>query len=253
MAATFCAQSLGALPSAGIASSSEAGMQRQLAGSRCTFQGRSTDFFGASVAAPCRSEGVSRRGSLQISNALTREKKEATVEKVKEQLEKSTFVAGIAYKGFTVKQMEELRRKMPPSATLLVAKNKLVGKAIDDGNVKYESLKPLLKGMNVWMFVEGDEFGSAIKPFRDMQKEYKLEQDFVGGCLDGSFVAPADFSSVEKMPTKLELITKIAMLIKAVPTKVARSVNAVPQKLAFSTKLVAEKMEEEQGGASASS
>lgn len=190
---------------------------------------------------------------MQISNALTREKKEATVEKVKEQLEKSTFVAGIAYKGLSVKQMEELRRKMPPSATLLVAKNKLVGKAIDDGNVKYESLKPLLKGMNVWMFVEGDEFGSAIKPFRDMQKEYKLEQDFVGGCLDGSFVAPADFSSVEKMPTKLELITKIAMLIKAVPTKVARSVNAVPQKLAFSTKLVAEKMEEEQGGAAPSS
>ena len=58
---------------------------------------------------------------------------------------------------------------MPPSATLLVAKNKLVSKAIDDGNVKFESLKPLLKGMNVWMFVEGDEFGSAIQPFREMQ------------------------------------------------------------------------------------
>ena len=54
-----------------------------------------------------------------------------------------------------------------------------------------------------------------------------MEQDFIGGCLDGSFVAPGDFSSVEKMPSKIELITKIAMLIKAMPTKVARSVNAV--------------------------
>jgi large subunit ribosomal protein L10 len=255
MAATFCAQSVGVLPGTGIASSSgrraDVGVQRQLT-SRCTFQGRSTDFFGSSVAAPHRAEQVARRGSLQISNALSRVKKEARVANAKELLEKATFVAGIAYKGLSVKQMEQLRRKLPPSTTLLVTKNKLLSKAIDDGNTKYESLKPLLKGMNVWMFVEGEEFGSAIKPWRELQKEYKLEQDFIGGCLDGNYVGPGDFESVEKMPTKLELITKIAMLVKAVPTKLARSVKAVPQKVALSTKLMKEKMEEEQGGGASS-
>lgn len=73
------------------------------------------------------------------------------------------------------------------------------------------------------------DFASHCHSLSAPQKEYKMEQDFVGGCLDGSFVAPADFTNVEKMPTKLELITKIAMLIKAVPTKVARSVNAVSE------------------------
>ena len=42
------------------------------------------------------------------------------------------------------------------------------------------------------------------------------------------------------MPTKQELMQKIAVLIKRVPTKLAVSINAVPRKVALGVKALAD-------------
>jgi len=63
-----------------------------------------------------------------VRMAISRKKKEETVEKTRQQLEGCMLVAGIKYTGLTVKHMQMLRKALPQETTLMVAKNKLIGK-----------------------------------------------------------------------------------------------------------------------------
>lgn len=51
--------------------------------------------------------------------------------------------------------------------------------------------------------------------------------------MDGQALDIAQWQTLDKIPTKQELLTKIAVGIKANPTKIALSIKAVPRKLAF--------------------
>lgn len=62
-----------------------------------------------------------------VRMAISRKKKEETVEKARQQLEGCQLIAGIKYTGLTVKQMQQLRKALPQETTLMVAKNKLIG------------------------------------------------------------------------------------------------------------------------------
>ncbi|KAI4384019.1 hypothetical protein MLD38_009791 [Melastoma candidum] len=81
----------------------------------------------------------SRRFSV-VRSAISRTKKEETVETIKTHLQDCSLIAAINYKRFTVKQFQELRRCLPESATLVVAKNTLVFKAVE--GTPWEALKP---------------------------------------------------------------------------------------------------------------
>ncbi len=63
-----------------------------------------------------------------VRMAISRKKKEETVDRAKQQLEGAYLVAGIKYAGLTVKQFQQLRKSLPEDTTLMVAKNKLIGK-----------------------------------------------------------------------------------------------------------------------------
>ncbi len=62
-----------------------------------------------------------------VRMAISRKKKEETVDRAKQQLEGAYLVAGIKYAGLTVKQFQQLRKSLPQDTTLMVAKNKLIG------------------------------------------------------------------------------------------------------------------------------
>ncbi|MDG6100405.1 50S ribosomal protein L10, partial [Alteromonas sp. ZYF713] len=140
-------------------------------------------------------------------SAISRTKKEETVESVKNQLENCHLIAGIKYKGFTVQQFQQLRTTFPESSKLIVAKNTLVFKAIE--GTQWEALKPCMKGMNAWLFVHSEEIPAAIKPFRTFQKEKKLEgNDFSGAVFEGKYYPPEEFKALETMPTRAEVYAK---------------------------------------------
>ena len=58
------------------------------------------------------------------------------------------------------------------------------------------------------------------------------------------FYTGKSIDTVTSLPTKLELITKIAQGIKAVPTKVGLGVKAVPNKLGRAFGAIKDKLEE---------
>lgn len=161
-------------------------------------------------------------------------------------MHESKVVVGLRYQGLTVKQMQQFRRSLPEDSTLLVVKNTLVRRAAE--NVEgWSNLSTAAKGDNAWLFSTEESISSSFKAWAKFQKSLKDaapkdERDSItllnvtGGVMDGQALGPADISRLENLPTKHELITKVAVLFKAVPTKFARSLKAVPQKFAYGLK-----------------
>ena len=56
--------------------------------------------------------------------------------------------------------------------------------------------------------------------------------------MEGRALSTADLDAITELPTKEELIARIAGAINAVPTKLAVGTNAVPKKLAVGIKEV---------------
>ncbi|XP_068668111.1 large ribosomal subunit protein uL10c [Aristolochia californica] len=184
--------------------------------------------------------------SPSIRCAISRTKKEETVETVKQQLENCYLVAGIKYKGFTVKQFQEFRRSLPDSVKLVVAKNTLVGKAIE--GTQWEALKPCMKGMNAWLFVHTEEIPTALKPYRSFQKEKKLEDnDFTGAVFEGKFYSPDEFKMLETMPTRAEIYAKLLGSLQGPAVSLISTLQAPARDLVLVLKAYVKKMEEESG------
>ncbi|KAL5711167.1 60S ribosomal protein L10 [Ranunculus cassubicifolius] len=182
-----------------------------------------------------------------IRSAISRTKKEETVETVKKNLENCYLLAGIKYKGLTVKQFQELRSTLPDTVKLVVVKNTLVGKAIE--GTPWEALKPCMTGMNAWMFVHTEEISGALKPYRDFQKEKKLEDnDFTGGVFEGKFYQPSEFKQLETMPTKAEIYAKLLGSLKGPGSALVGTLQAPARDLVLVLKAYIKKLEEEGGG-----
>ncbi|KAF5184352.1 50S ribosomal protein L10 protein [Thalictrum thalictroides] len=182
-----------------------------------------------------------------IRSAISRTKKEETVEVVKKHLENCYLVAGIKYKGLTVKQFEDLRNSLPESVKLVVVKNTLVGKAIE--GTQWEALKPCMKGMNAWMFVHTEEIPGALKPYRDFQKEKKLEDnDFTGAVFEGKYYQPSEFKQLESMPTKAEIYAKLLGSLQSPASALVSTLQAPARDLLLVLKAYVAKLEEEGGG-----
>ncbi|XP_023905758.1 large ribosomal subunit protein uL10c [Quercus suber] len=196
---------------------------------------------------PFLSSKPKRPSKLSIRSAISRNKKEATVETVKTQLDDCQLLAAIKYKGFTVKQFQDLRRSLPETTTLVVAKNTLVYKAIE--GTPWEALKPCMTGMNAWLFVHSEEIPAALKPYRDFQKEKKLEEnDFSGAVFEGKFYAPGDFKTLENMPTRAEIYAKMLGSIKNPASSLVGTIQAPARELVMVLQAYVKKLEEEGGG-----
>ncbi|KAH7656841.1 large subunit ribosomal protein L10 protein [Dioscorea alata] len=187
-----------------------------------------------------------RRRSLPfVRAAISRTKKEETVENVKQQLESCYLIAGIRYTGFTVKQFKDLRGTLPDTVKLIVAKNTLVGKAIE--GTAWEALKPCMKGMNAWLFVHTEEIPAALKPYREFQKERKLDDnDFTGAVFEGRFYAPDEFKVLETLPSREEIYAKLLGALQGPSISLVSTLQAPARELVLTLKAYVQKLEEEQ-------
>lgn len=163
----------------------------------------------------------------------------------------SAVAFGVRFKGVAVKDVEGLRRALPPSAKMIIAKNTLVKLAAEKAEGEWEALSPAASLDNAWIFADEEGISGAVKAYlafstklhESLTKEergtVKLT-DVSGGVLEGRFLSAADVAALKNMPTKAELLQKIAVLIKRVPTKLAVSINAVPRKVALGVKALAD-------------
>ena len=169
--------------------------------------------------------------------ATSLEGKKARVEQIKGLLDTSEMVFSVPGSSLSVSEVQTLRQSLPEGTTMAMVKNKLFARAAADTPYE-EASKGMLKGVNMWFFIEED-IGGTVKAFDSFTKEYgkKESHEIQGGIVEGVAYDKKGVVAISKLPSKIELITKIAGSIKAVPTKIARSVKANPEKLARAIKL----------------
>ena len=117
-----------------------------------------------------------------------------------------------------------------------VIKNKLMARAID--GTPYEAAANMLKGPNMWFFIE-DDIKGTMTAYKDFLKEANKKEThpILGGVMEATAYDTQGVEAIGQLPTKSELYAKIAASIQAVPTKVARVIKAPGSKLARAIKL----------------
>ena len=160
----------------------------------------------------------------------TVEEKKAIVADLKGILDESSLALIIDYQGLSVAQISDLRKRMRPTGTICKkAKNTLMRLAVKDDE-RWEPMTDFLQDSSVFLLVK-EEMKEAIKAYEDFQKATK-KTEIRGGVLDGQALTQDDIKALKELPSKQELMARLAGGIKAVSTKLAVGLNAVPTKLA---------------------
>jgi large subunit ribosomal protein L10 len=166
----------------------------------------------------------------------TLEGKKEIVAELKALLNESQLALVIDYRGLSVAEITDLRTRLREKGTVCkVTKNTLMGIAIED-NETWQPMTKFLKESSAFLLVKEDISG-AIKAYKAFQKDTK-KTELRGGVMEGRALSEADLEAITNLPSKEELIARIAGAIQAVPTKLAVGLNAVPTKLAVGVKEV---------------
>lgn len=161
----------------------------------------------------------------------TLEDKKAIVAELKELLSDSQMALVIDYKGLSVAEITDLRNRLrEQGAVCKVTKNTLMRIAVENDNT-WQPMTQFLQDSSAFLLLQGEELGAAIKAYKAFQKDTK-KTALRGGVMEGRALNEQDVEALTELPSKEELIARIAGAINAIPTKLASGLNAVPTQVA---------------------
>ena len=169
---------------------------------------------------------------------MSRSDKAAAIAELSEKFRSSNAAVLTEYRGFTVKQLTELRSNLRGNATYAVVKNTLTELAAKDAGV--DAFDGQLAGPSAIAFVEGDPV-TVAKSLRDFAKANPLLV-IKGGVLEGKALSAAEITKLADLESREVLLAKLAgamnaSLAKAVYlfaaplSKAARTVDALRAKV----------------------
>ncbi|MFP4133346.1 MAG: 50S ribosomal protein L10 [Halothece sp.] len=169
----------------------------------------------------------------------TLEDKKRVVTELQELLQESQLTVVIDYKGLSVSEIADLRSRLRESGTTCkVTKNTLMRRAVD-GDEHWQPLQDFLRESSAFLFVK-DDLSNAVKAYRDFSKATK-KTELRGGVMEGQPLSKEQVDALGDLPSKEELIARIARAINANTTKIATGIKEVPTSLARALKEVSEK------------
>lgn len=178
--------------------------------------------------------------------STTKEGKAKILTRTIDLLSKSSMVISIPFEGVSKENTDLLRKSLPEGIQASMVKNALMRKSVKDTD--FSSLVDNLKQESIFFFVPEGQAKSGYEAFKKWQKEIKrTEPEFEANVLvtEGQSYVGKQLEYVVSLPSKLELITKVALGIKATPTRLARAIKAVPNKLGRAIGGIKAKLEEE--------
>ena len=164
--------------------------------------------------------------------ANTKNGKLAILDRTKSLISKSSLIISFPIQGASKEQVDILRKSIPKEVTASVVKNSLIRKASE--GTQFEGLGKNIKNENMFFFIPEGSSKRTFEGFKKWQKETKrtdAEFQATYAAMENILYGKDQIESIVNLPTKLELITKIAYSLKAIPTKLALGVKAVPAKL----------------------
>jgi large subunit ribosomal protein L10 len=170
-----------------------------------------------------------------------RAEKVAVVQEVRQRLDGATGSVITEYRGLTVAQLAELRRRLAAAGgEYKVYKNTLVKLAVSSG--PHELLGDYLAGPTAITFVHGD-VSAVAKALRDFARNNPALV-IKGGLLDGATLSPSELTSLADLPSRDVLLARLAGAIAAPLQTFAGLLQALPRNLAYGLSALIE----QQGG-----
>lgn len=164
--------------------------------------------------------------------------KVAKVEEITAKLNEAQAVFVTEYRGMTVGQLAELRTPLRAvGAEHKVYKNTLAKLAAT--NAGLDGLNEYLTGPSALTFAADDSVGAA-KALVDAAKGNPLLV-IKGGMLGDAPMTADDVKALASLPSREELLAKLAGGFQAPLVKTARLLNALPSKFAFGLSALIEK------------
>lgn len=153
---------------------------------------------------------------------MNRTEKQELIEDVHAKLKSASTMVVTQYRGLTVAEMTDLRRKMRSGgANFKVSKNRLVKLAAKDTN--FEKASDMLKGPTAVAF-SADPVAAAKGVVEFAKNNEKLV--IVGGMYDGQLLDVKAIQNLAKLPSLDELRAKIVGMLKTPATRIASVLQA---------------------------
>ena len=167
----------------------------------------------------------------------TKEKKKV-VEDLKERLAKTALAVVTDYRGFTVSEITDLRKRLSKNkADYKIAKNTLIRIAIKDTNLA--ELEKHLEGPTALLLGYGEPSETA-KTLVEFIKEVE-KGEIKGGLLDGKLLTKDEIKTFASLPSKDVLLGQIAGLLVANTGQIAGIFESLIRDIALLTEEVAKK------------
>jgi len=159
--------------------------------------------------------------------ALSLDDKKTVVAEVAEVAATALSAVAAEYRGVTVEQLTELRKKAREGGVYIrVVKNTLARRAV--AGTEFECISPKLVGPLVLAFSQADP-GAAARVIRDFAKgNDKLVVKFAS--VGGQLLAAGDVERLANLPTRDQALAMLMGVMKAPIEKLARTLKEVPGK-----------------------
>lgn len=163
--------------------------------------------------------------------AKTRQQKQDIITRLTSGFKAAKSAVLADYRGLTVAQADELRRKASEAhVDYMVAKKTLISKAAKDAG--FDLNARVLPGMLGVAFGLEDEVAPA-KILGDVSKKTSLK--LVGGIFEGAVASQEKMVALSKLPSKKELLAHVVATIYAPVSAFVRAVNAIKESKAAKT------------------
>lgn len=155
--------------------------------------------------------------------------KNEKIDEIKEVVAKAKVAIVSDYRGLSVAEITDLRRKLQEEkGDYTVVKNTLAKIAIK--NTPFEGLEEFLNGPSAIAFGFEDEIAPA-KIILKYLKEEKKDNQVKGGVLDGKIISAEEVKAISSLPSKPELIGKIMGSLNSPAQGMANTFNGVARAL----------------------
>jgi len=168
---------------------------------------------------------------------VRKSEKAEIVEDLKTAMESNAAIILSDYRGLTVKEISELRRRLAAlGVNLRVVKNTLMRRALME---EQQGLAAYLKGPMAATFVPG-EFGPVLKEMTAFAKTHK-QLEFRGGWVDARAFDGAQVAALADIPPREQLLGILVSTLNAPLSQLVGTLQAVPRDLVLTLMSLAEK------------
>jgi len=168
---------------------------------------------------------------------VTLAQKQERVITLSDQLSRSKVAVVSDYRGLSVKEMTELRRKVQDAGgDLTVAKNTLIRRIINDTE-GMPAIDDVLKGPTALVVGYEDPVG-PVKALMDFLKANKKDHEVRGGILDGKAVSVDEIKQIATLPSREEMIAKLMGSMQSPAQGVAITLSGVARNLVYALEAI---------------